>query len=883
MTTLPNGTVTFLFTDLEGSTRLWEEHPSTMRAALAHHDHLVRDAIERHSGIVVKTTGDGVHAVFTSPVDALVASIAAQRDLDAEAWDGTPPLRVRMGVHTGVAELRDGDYYGTVLNRAARLTSIAHGGQVVCSEATASLARDALTSDITLADLGEHRLRDLSKPERVFQVDGLGRPSGFPGLSSLDLRTTNLPLQHTSFLGRERDVADVVALCADHALVTLTGVGGVGKTRLALQAAAEMLPRFTNGVWLCELAPAGDPDAVVEIVAEVLDAGPRPGMSTVEAIVEVLRTKRLLLLLDNCEHVLDAVADLVDAVVTRCPEVRVLATSREGLGLDGEHVRPLRSLALPGGDDEPATSAAVQLFADRARSTRGTFVLDDESLPPVIEICRRLDGIPLAIELAAARIVAMQPSEIASRLDQRFRLLTGTRRRAVERHQTLRATVEWSYSLLTPREQLVFDRLAVFAGSFDAGAATAVVGDDAIGPWDVLDALESLVSKSMVNADEQQETTRYSLLETLRTFGQERLEARGGAEDLRARHARCYAELARTAGAALFGPDEIETVVRLRRELDNLRAATFWSLDSDGDHAEALAIVAALASMASFDRSSGLSGWADQAVAYVGETTPGQAAAVLGAASWCAMDRGDVDTARTRALAALDGVHEPDCTEPAQTIVLLGVQGMYTGDSSHIAAMMDHIDRFADEQSSLYVQSVLCSSFSSLAAVSPELAPRAEEYAAPRTGARRAVRQSDCTRERVLRPRDGARSGPCGCIRAVRAMPRVVGGGCGRHGARARAQRCGAGRASTRRLPPGGRTHRGCDRVRRPRRRSPVARKRARRVGVRAVRSGPHCGRARLHRACRREFVELVCDRRRHQSRYARRRGGPTRARRRGL
>ena len=683
---LPTGTVTFLFTDLEGSTRLWEEHPDAMRAALARHDEMLRAAVESCGGVVVKTTGDGLHAAFRSAEGALEAAASGQRALAAEPWQGIEPLRVRMGVHTGGAEARDGDYFGPALNRAARLMQAAHGGQVLVSLATEELVRDSLR-DVGLLSLGEHRLRDLSRPERVFQLTGGGLAGEFAPLRTLDSFPGNLPLQVTSFVGRRAELDEILAALESSHVLTLTGVGGVGKTRLALQAAAEALPRFPAGAWLIELGPLGDPEAVLEAAAAALGVQQHQGRSLGDSLVEAMRTKTALLVLDNCEHLLDASADLVGRLIRACPEVRVLATSREALDVPGERAKRLRSLPVPrAGEDVErlAASDAVRLFVDRAQEVRAGFVLEAGVADSVVQICSRLDGIPLAIELAAARMASMQPADIAARLDERFRLLTGGRRTAVERHHTLRATVDWSYELLSADEQAVFDRLAVFAGGFSLAAAEEVVSGNGVERHGVLDRLDGLVARSMVALDESAAATRYELLETMRQYARERLEA-GDADVWRRGHGRYFASLAELAGALLSGPDELAGRAQLREELDNLRTAVTWALDSrePSDGEVALRIVAALGNEAVGNAQIGIGTWAQRAAARSSETTPGRRTAVLGAAANFAVQTGDTVRARELALESLDRGLPPDCPWPYLPYLALGLADMYEGHPEH--------------------------------------------------------------------------------------------------------------------------------------------------------------------------------------------------------
>jgi predicted ATPase/class 3 adenylate cyclase len=578
MAALPTGTVTFLFTDIEGSTRLWEEHPDAMRPALARHDSILRDAIEGHGGFVVKTTGDGFHAAFGSAHDAVDAAVAAQLALGDGPWEVTGPLQVRMGLHTCEAELRDGDYYGSAVNRVARLMSVAHGGQVVLSAAASELVR---AGSVELVDLGDHRLRDLSRAERVFQVRAPGLRDDFPALRSLDSFPGNLPLQVSSFVGRERELDRVAKAIDDARVVTLTGVGGVGKTRLALQVAAEMLARFREGAWLVELAPVRDPDGVVDAFTAVFGVSARAGQSVEEALVEFLRTKQLLLVIDNCEHLLDAVADLVETLERSCAGVVVLATSREGLALDGEQNLTVPSLSAPTMDADLAAIAqsdAVALFVQRAHRADADFVLTGENAAAVVEVCRRLDGVPLAIELAAAQVTTMSPAELTRGLDRRFETLAGGRRRAVQRHQTLRAAIDWSFDLCSEPERQLLARMAVFAGGATRDAVEGVCGDPIDGRA-VFGRLSGLVAQSLVVAQRDGRETRYRLLETIREYGEERLADEGETDTLRSRHARYYRDFARDVIVEMGGPNQRDAARRFAAEQENMLSAMGFAID----------------------------------------------------------------------------------------------------------------------------------------------------------------------------------------------------------------------------------------------------------------------------------------------------------------
>ncbi len=579
----PSGTLTFLFADIEGSTRLWEQYPDAMPEALAQHDELLRSAVRSCGGHVVKTTGDGLFAVFGRADSAVTAALSAQNNLAAATWVVPERLRVRMGLHTGHSEFHDGDYHGADVNRAARLAAAGHGDQVLISGATEALVGEGLPQGATLLDLGEHRLRDLARPLRVYQLVHPTLTAKFPAIRALDSLPGNLPRQLTSFVGRGAEVRRLCALVGDHALVTVTGVGGVGKTRLAIEVAAEVAHEFPDGVWLCELAPVTDPTAVLETTAAALDIRPFPGRPLRDSVIEYLAPKRLLIVLDNCEHLLAAVADLVDTILKRCSHVVVLATSREGLALPGEQIVAVPALRVPTVDAGPEAISLVEsarLFCDRAAAANAGFVLTAHNSPAVAQLCRRLDGIPLAIELAAARVRSLSPEDLVARLDQRFKLLTRGSRASLERHQTLRNAIDWSYDLLSEPERIALRRMSVFAGSFDLAAAEAVVSGGDIDGDEVVDLLTQLVDKSLLDVDPAAGFVRYRLLETIRQYAQERLEASGEMAVLRGRHLTHYVGLAEEAGPHLRGREQLTWAAALAPETDNFRAALDWAVEA---------------------------------------------------------------------------------------------------------------------------------------------------------------------------------------------------------------------------------------------------------------------------------------------------------------
>ena len=591
MSDLPSGIITLLFTDVEGSTRLWEAHPDAMRLAMARHDALIEETVTRNSGNVVRPRGEGDSrfAVFSRATDAVSAARDMQQALALEMWTTPRPLHVRIALHTGEADLRAGDYYGSDVNRCARLRALASGGQTLLSQATFDLVRDALPAQVTLRDLGEHRLKDLQRPEHVYQVDVAGLQPEFPLLQSVDAFPNNLPVQLTSFVGRERELSEVKQRLGATHLLTLIGPGGTGKTRLSLQVAADILETCKHGVWFVELAPIADPALVSQAIAFTLGVPEQPGRAILDSLMDYLRAKQLLLILDNCEHLIDACAQHADKLLRASPFLKILASSRETLGIAGESVYRVPSLSVlePGQAptfDAITKSDCVRLFVERASAAQSGFRLTEKNAPSIAQICIRLDGIPLAVELAAARVKMFTPEQVAARLDDRFRLLTGGSRTALPRQQTLRALIDWSYDLLPEAERRLLRRLSVFSDGWMFEAAEAVCGGEGIEQADVLDLLTHLADKSLVAVEQSnEEGARYRLLETIRQYARDKLLDSGESVAARDRHLNFFLAVMEQTDPKLRSAEGWQVLGHLESDLDNLRAALGWGLEHHPD------------------------------------------------------------------------------------------------------------------------------------------------------------------------------------------------------------------------------------------------------------------------------------------------------------
>jgi predicted ATPase/class 3 adenylate cyclase len=616
--TRPSGTVTFLFTDIEGSTKLAQEYTDELPSLLARHREILTKAIAAHNGFVFQVVGDSFSAAFDTALNALQAASDAQQLLQNEAWSPAP-VKVRMGIHTGTARFTEhssmeGPYLGyATLALTQRIMSAAHGGQILLSHATENLLRDHLPKNVSLLDFGEHKVKDILQPVRIFQVLAPDLQKEFPPLSALDILPNNLPIQLTSFIGRGSELTETKQLLENNRLLTLIGAGGTGKTRLSLQIAQDVLPEFMNGVWLVELAPLTDPSLIPQTIASIVGLREQSNTALIDILTNYLRTNHLLLILDNCEHLIAACAKLCADLLRVCPQLKILASSREALGISGETVYQVPSLSLP----NPALvrretlleSESIQLFVERARAVQAHFALQDSNAIAVSQICHHLDGIPLALELAAARIAVFSPEEIASHLDDRFRLLTGGSRAALKRHQTLQASIDWSYDLLSDAERTLFRQLSVFSGGWTFEAAEAICSD-----LDVLVLLTQLVNKSLVLVEEHGQRTRYRLPETIRQYARDKLFEAGESNTMRNHHLGYYLKLAEGASPHLRKWEQIEWLNQLDAEYENLRASLAWAMNQPSAES-ALRLVAALGTFWDI-RAHWLEGanWIDQAL-----------------------------------------------------------------------------------------------------------------------------------------------------------------------------------------------------------------------------------------------------------------------------
>ncbi len=593
MGNLPSGTVTFLFTDIEGSTILAQQYPDDMPALLARHNEILDGAIEIHNGFLFRTVGDAYCVAFHNTKDALDAALDAQRQLDCETW--TPaPIKVRMGIHTGAARLEDGkDYSGySTLALVQRIMSAGHGGQVLLSQTAHDLLGNNLPEDVKLLDMGVRHLKDILQPEHLYQLTAPDLPQEFPPINTLRIINHNLPTNLSSFIGRERELSAIKERLGNVRLLSLIGPGGTGKTRLSLQMGGEALSDFKDGVWLVELAPLSDPALIIQTIASVFGLRESPGQPLADQVIDYLRAKQLLLILDNCEHLIDACARLADQLLRNCPDLKILASSREALGINGEAVYRVPSLSLPEQDkvtrDAVMGCESARLFVERASAANPNFQLTDENASSVAQICLRLDGIPLALELAAARARILAVEQIAERLDDRFRLLTGGSRTALPRQQTLRALIDWSYDLLSAPEKALFRRLAVFVGGWTLEAAEAVCAGDEFESYEVLDLLTDIVDKSLVQVNESGEAIRYQRLETIRQYAREKLLETDEVIGVRNRHLDYYIGFTNLLEKEYINPYQYDIIDKMRLEYDNIRSAFSWAVDNNIEKAARL-------------------------------------------------------------------------------------------------------------------------------------------------------------------------------------------------------------------------------------------------------------------------------------------------------
>jgi len=695
-TDLPSGTVTLMFTDVEGSTELLHQlgDQAYSRVIGAHH-RILREVFAHHQGAVVDIEGDAFFVAFSRAWDAVGAAVAGQRQLAEHPWEHGSPLRIRMGIHTGEPLLTEHNYVGVDVHRAARIGASGHGGQVVLSERTYALAREALPEGVTVRDLGEHRFKGIPHPEHLFQLIIPGLTAEFPPLKSLDVVTNNLPQLLTTFVGREREVGEVRQQLISDRLVTLAGPGGTGKTRLSVQVAFELLADFPRGVWQVELAAVSDPGLVPQAVASTLGLRELPGRPLLDLLLDYLRPKKVLLLLDNCEHLVEAAAKLAHALLKACPNLRILATSREGLGIPGEVVYRVPPLRRPAPRarirlEELQEFESIRLFIDRAAASSPSFALSEANAPAVRQIVDQLDGIPLAIELAAARVKSLPVEKIATRLEDRFRLLVGGARTGLTHHQTLRATMDWSFDLLSEEERILFRRLSVFAGSFSLEAVETICSGSGVELEDILDLLARLVDKSLVVTEGLNGDVRYRMLETVRQYSLEKLTESGEEQTIRERHLGWYMVVAESEERRLWGPDQVAALEVLERELGNLRSALEWTTEGRGDAEQGLQLAGTLGRFWLMHGylSEGRR-WLEGALTKCAATPTPPRAKALYACSVLVQEQGDLARAEELAQSALTMTRQQDNQLGVALILnVLGNLHRRRGDYGHAAAYL---------------------------------------------------------------------------------------------------------------------------------------------------------------------------------------------------
>ena len=719
MTEAPTGTVTFLFTDIEGSTKLAQEYPGEMPTLLARHNQILNESIESNHGFVFRIVGDSFSAAFNTASDALTAALKAQQKLQNEAWSPAP-IKVRMGIHTGTAKLKDdphGAFYEgyQTLALTQRIMSVGHGGQILLSQITYDLVKDKPGGGTQLRDMGERRLKDIFKTEQIYQVVAPDLVSEFPPLTTIEILNHNLPAQLTSFIGRERELDEAKKLLSSTRILTFIGPGGTGKTRLSLQVAAEQFSEFKDGVWLIELAPLVNSTYIISTIASTFKLREAQGIPLMDIVANYLRGKQLLLILDNCEHLIEACAKISDELLHHCPNLKIIASSREALGIDGETIYRVPSLSLP--DNGTSITSlldfeATRLFTERAGKANAHFILTKENALYVTQICERLDGIPLAIELAAARVKLFTPQQIAERLDDRFKLLTGGSRTALPRQQTLRALIDWSYQTLNETEQHVLRQLAVFSGGWTFEAAESVVGE-----IEAMEGLSGLVNKSLVNVEEQDGESRFQYLESVRQYAMEKLLESGDGANARHRHLAHFMEVSRRAQEKFGTAQRLIWVNRLELEHDNIRSALGWALESKPE--SALRMVCSLAAFW-LSRSYMTEGcnWCQAAISHAEALSladpdmDSRRAQAYSALAMLSINHGDHHTGQTAAkkgVALARQLNNP--LHMAQALHFLGMSSVFLGDvklafeslheSEAISRKFDYKDELASVLQSL--------------------------------------------------------------------------------------------------------------------------------------------------------------------------------------